>query len=302
MNKLIAELEILRGKVAVRLILTVIISVICGFVVLTAAAGSFTGEDGVEFAILVSVLSGAIVYFTMYFSLVKKVRKEYIFRFKNEIVHSVLSEIFEDIEFNHEACFSKEEVKETYLVPIGNRYRGDDLLSGTYRGVKFRQCDIDNKHVTSSGKHSQTITYFKGKWIQFDYKKKKLEGYLQIREKEFGGASKVYSLFSSMPLTENVKTESIEFNKHFEIKAEKPHTAFYLLTPHFMELIVSLIVRVEGQISIAFVNGVLNIAIHNKQNAFEPTIFMPLDSNIEEEIKSQAKIIKDVIDALKLDE
>ncbi|MDD4003456.1 MAG: DUF3137 domain-containing protein, partial [Clostridia bacterium] len=78
--------------------------------------------------------------------------------------------------------------------------------------------------------------------------------------------------------------------------------AFYLLTPHFMELIESLTVRVEGQISIAFVNGVLNIAIHNKQNAFEPTIFMPLTSNIEEEIKSQAKIIKDVIDALKLDE
>jgi hypothetical protein len=295
MDSFLNDLEEKRQKITFRIIIDIIISVFVLVVLLIII--------GIEkqFAII-ALFASFFIFIIIYYCWINAIFKEYKSGFKNNVVKNVLGGIFQDINLDYNACIDKEEIRNTYLVAVGNKYRGDDLMTAKYNGITFRQCDLHIQDVRSTGKTTTTVTYFKGKWMQFEFNKKKLDGYIQIREKEFGGAKKVYGIFSNMPQTEYVKTESIWFNDNFEIRAANPHTAFYLLTPHFMEMIKNLKERVEGQINIAFVNGVLNIAINNNLNSFEPPLFSPISEEISNILKNEANIIIDVIQALKLDE
>ena len=299
MDNVLRELENLRIKVAKKIYTAIFISILIAIALLII----FIIYDltQYEFFVFLPFFCGVLSFILIYYIKIKDLHKKYIFNFKNDIVQKIIGKNFNDFTFEPNNCFSAEEIKKSYIVPIGNRYSGDDLISGTYNNVKFKQCDLCIQNHQSTGKSSTTVTYFKGKWIQFDFTQKKLDGYLQIREKEYGGAKKVSSFFSEMPVTENIKTENIKFNEQFLVKAENPHTAFYLITPQFMELVQDLCKRVQGQISIAFTNGILHIAIHNRKNAFEPPLMSPIPENIENELNQEAKIIINVIDALNLD-
>ena len=303
MDPLLQELELLRAKAAKRLLVSVCVGIGVGIVLLLILLPIFIpmgGSELIQVPFILSFFLGFGIGALMAYFWANPVKKEYVSRFKNEIVSHLLSKSFEVTDFQPEACFDSEEVKGGYIVPIGNKYRGDDLISGRYKGVDFRQSDLYIQHVVHSGKHTHTYTYFHGKYLILDFQKKEVEGYLQIREKE-SGAQKVSSFFSGMPPVEKVQMESIEFNKHYEVRATHPHSVFYLLTPHFMETVEHLCERVEGQIGLSFQNGKLHIAVHNSKNAYEPPLFSPIPENFETQVLEESKIITDIIDVLILD-
>ncbi len=303
MHKLIEQLERLRQTAAQRLVISVALGIVIGIV-----AAGITGnllpansmEPGSHFKVAASIgaLFGVLTGTVLTARWAQPAKREYVTRFKEDVVRGVLDGLLDIQSFAHNSYLSSEEIKAAYLVPIGNRYRGDDLLSASYRGVHFRQCDLYIQHVQNSGKNSTTHTYFHGKWIVLDYTPKELQGYIQVRERESGSRRVSGGIFSSMPEVESVKLESVEFNRRFEVRATHPHSVFYLLTPHFMETVERLCQKVEGQIGLAFEKGRLHIAVHNNQNALEPPLFSPISQDIEQQLLQQTEIITDIIDVL----
>ena len=72
-----------------------------------------------------------------------------------------------------------------------------------------------------------------------------------------------------MPQKSDVETENEEFNKKYQILTKDAHTAFYILTPHFMEYILKADLMAEGQTYICFDSYHVYVAINNGRDMFE---------------------------------
>lgn len=287
----INELERLRKKATTALITIIAVCIICCFMLLLLLANVGNGFGvGLSFFLTVGIF---ILLFVVYY---KPLKDEFVKEYKDKIVKGCLEEIYDKVVLTHNEKLDSSLVESAYLVPIGNRYQGDDLITAEYKGIKFVSSDLHIHHVTSTGKTTQDVTYFKGKWIVIELKKP-INGYLQIREKDFFGATKASKIFSNMPRTEKIKTESIRFNEIFEVRAEIQQTAFYILTPNFMEILLNLY-DLEGQLMISFNGSALHIAVHNNENAFEPRMFEPVTERDNIRIKHEAKLIQQLIEEL----
>ena len=61
----------------------------------------------------------------------------------------------------------------------------------------------------------------------------------------------------------DIETENIAFNKKFQIITREPHNAFYILTPHFMERILSMDKTAHGKTSLVFEGSSVCITIQS---------------------------------------
>ena len=161
-------------------------------------------------------------------------------------------------------------------------------------GVKFVSSDVklEERHVrhTKNGTQVTYETYYLGRMFIFDFNKP-FDGYLQVLE---GGRPTSNRGFKK------VKLESVAFNKKFKTYSTSEHSAFYVLTPHFMEALMELERKNRGKIYFSFIDNRLYIGINNFINTFELKMFRKLDDKVFDEFKRELLIIKDVIQELKL--
>jgi hypothetical protein len=127
--------------------------------------------------------------------------------------------------------------------------------------LKIRFSDIELTHTEGSGKNRHTVTDFKGQWIVLELTKR-LESQLRVIER--GQPSRLST-------KSDVETENMTFNKKFQIKTDDPHTAFLVLTPHFMEYIEQADFKARNaRTSLWFSNNSVHIALDNGRDLFEP--------------------------------
>ncbi len=228
--------------------------------------------------------------------------KPYAAAYKTHLVKGLLSEKIEDLRYEPNSGVRKEVVEATDMMQLGNRYFVNDLIQGTYNGVRFSQSDILIEHHTSNGKHSHTTTYLKGRWLIFDFNKK-FHCDLQVRDKRFSYAKKSGGWFSDREKTSKLETESVLFNDTFSVYAANDSEAFYILTPHFMEALLQAKVQADGEVLFCFVDQQLHVAVNNKKDSFEPSVWKPIDrESAYRAIRDDLKLITDLVDTLNLDE
>lgn len=68
---------------------------------------------------------------------------------------------------------------------------------------------------------------------------------------------------------QEAQTENTAFNKKYQILTDDPHTMFYILTPHFMEYIVSADTAANGQTNFCFTGDRVRVALQNTLDFFE---------------------------------
>lgn len=232
----------------------------------------------------------------------RRVVKPYKAAYKEQLVKGLLSEKIENLRFVPNSGISKDVVESTDMMQLGNRYYTNDLIEGTYNGVRFSQSDILIQHHTSNGKSSHTTTYLKGRWLIFDFNKKFLCD-LQVRDRDFSYAKKSGGWFSDRDKTEKLETESVTFNRHFKVYAENDSEAFYILTPHFMEALLKAKVQTGGEVLFCFVDSKLHVAVNNKADSFEPPVWTPIDQeSARRAILGDMRLITDLVDTLSLDD
>jgi len=93
--------------------------------------------------------------------------------------------------------------------------------------------------------------------------------------------------------------ENVAFNEQFNVLTEDPHTAFYILTPQFMEIILSARERAYDKKHMCFTGEHLHIAIDTESDFFEARrSVVALKARVQNEID----YIKNIIDEFLLNE
>jgi len=210
--------------------------------------------------------------------------------FKGEFLIDVLNKNFQDVDYNAKSGFSRQYVQVAEFLPHGQRFNSNDMIEASYNGVKFKMSDI---HIEVRVKRDDHVTYetvFRGPFIELDFNKQ-IEGKVQVLER---GRSTLFSKY------ERIKMESVEFNKAFKIYATKSHTAFYILTPHFMEKLMTIENEHRGAFFFSFIEGKVYVALDSRKDNFEVGIFKKFDDKLIEEFENQLDLVKDLIDELKL--
>lgn len=252
------------------------------------------------------IVFGLICYILIAVLCTSKQAKEYSLAFKNYFVKSTLEKIFTNLKYYPDNGISRETIASTNMMRMGDRYSSNDLVTGNYKSIGFTQSDvhIEEEHETrDSDGHTRRyyVTIFKGRWMIFDFNKK-FKADVQVAQKGFGN-NKVGSWFSGEEKFKKVEMESQEFNKAFNVYAQQPLDAFYILTPKIMEKIKNLDERNEGKLLLCFIDNKLHVGIYNYEDSFEhKSVFKTTDEEkTRNDISTDIQKITMFIDELELD-
>lgn len=220
----------------------------------------------------------------------KKVKLEYKQLYKDTFVSSMLKSLLDDVSYDWRGGFSEMDVATFGVVKIGNIFKSEDYLSGSYKGVDFRQADVTIKHETGSGDDKKVTTYFSGRMFEFKFTGKSVQNV-----KVFSSAYQSWLNLRG----EKVDLENVLFNKSFDVFTPEPHDAFYILTPQMMEKITNLY-RYYPNIGFRFGDGRLCVAI-NGPDSFDGDYRKKISYPEEyARVKKEVQVIIDIIEMIGL--
>ena len=91
----------------------------------------------------------------------------------------------------------------------------------------------------------------------------------------------------------------MEFNKKFKILTGDGHTAFYLLTPHFMEQLVAADEAADSSTMFCFKDGRVHIVMFSGRDSFELSgVKLDKMENVRQKFRRDLKYMTDVMDIL----
>lgn len=203
---------------------------------------------------LAIILVGAFVSL-VYASNVPFLKQQYTTLYKETFVVSVLKTMLDDVKYDCNDGFTEFDIMQSGLIKIGNQLSSEDYLSGSYKGVKFRQADVDSINETWNGEEKETVTYFSGRLIEFEYPLK-LTSSVKV-------LSNYFTTYLSLP-SEIIDMEDVEFNDEFNVYALDAHEAFYILTPPLIEKL-KYIKKYCNIFAFNFAQGKIYFALQNKK-------------------------------------
>lgn len=214
--------------------------------------------------------------------------------YKELFVKGALEKNFQNVFYNPDWGFSKDDVKKFNLVKMGSDFSSEDYIKASYNGINFELSDVYVADTTSDGENSSTTIFFKGRMIIFNLSDKKVS-YLRMFSNNFR-----YSAVRRKDKPNKVDLESVEFNKEFSVYSENAHDVFYLLTPQYMERIQSLNARYKSIAINIWDNRVIFAFNEPKNDAFDASSVLKKIDYQNELAKIQADIddIKVIINAL----
>lgn len=240
---------------------------------------------GAFFLIIIPFFGGAI-YASYQFKQIKNLSNQ----FKEKYVSEELKKIFPDSQYDCYDGFSEAEVVESRLLYDRDRFKSEDMITGTYDGVKFKCCDVEQKEVRHSGKHTRVVTVFQGRFYEFDFPKSFVYDLLLTQPYN-------YRPFTSLS---KIKTESVHFNSELKVYAGSEHEAFYILTPDFMEKLLYFDQKYYDKISFSFKDNKLYIAIDTRKDYFDIKAFKTVNASIFKEYQEELRDIQSFIKDLNL--
>ena len=249
------------------------------------------------FIVALIFLIPAIVFLVFFYN--KK--KNYIGRFKDEIVHNIIKFIDPSLHYDPFCHVNENDYRQSGLfLENFDRYNGDDYVEGRRDKTVFCFSELHTEREVRSGKNTHWETIFKGLFFIGDF------------NKHFQGRTYVYSEnnpqlgFFSKLLTsfardlEKVKLESIEFENRFIVYSNDQVEARYILTPSFMERLVKLQDLMGDRTSYSFVDTNIYVAVPIADVLFEPSVFSTNDYNKLGDYYNTVHIVFDIIDELNL--
>ena len=272
----LTSLNELRKKAKTRMIICIIIGVI-------AILALNILMDNILTTILTFLIIAGLGVFAV------KPYIEFKSKYKETFVQSSLEGIFDNLNYQPYGGISRDIIKNTQMMQMGNKYHSNDYIEADYNGVHFIQSDVCIQEEThDSDNHSHTETYFRGRWMIFDFNKT-FKANLQVVQNGFKHAKRKRFFGKEEEKYKKVEMEDITFNKEFKIFAQNEHDAFYILTPQMMERIRNVANNIDGYLILCFIDNTLHVGIHTNRDSFEPSMMKELDPEVEKQ-----KIINDI--------
>lgn len=250
------------------------------------------GDPRMFFVIFMAIDFVLIGFGAIWGKVCGKAKKKYADTYKQLISRPVLDSCFDNAQFDPGAGYPREEFRASGLLPVGagHTYVSEDLITGTYKGVAFRRADIRITHK-SGGKHKTTVVDADGRMLEVAFHKEVRDTIRIAKE------PKAIVLFGEDVL---VETEDMDFNRKFNVYARDKHSAFYFLTPQFIEFFKHMYDK-DDVIYITFNGEKLYFLISGHGGIFEPP-FREFD--IWDEVrkcKGELTEIREIIEGLQLD-
>lgn len=290
-NELLSRLKSLKKMVFLGKVLAIALPVI-GFVLI-----AFIAMQEEWILMLAAILVLLLLWFANALKLKSQSRKLKTL-LGQSITMPVLQEIFEVHEYLPDKGIDERIIYAADLVESWDRYSGSDLLRGKYRGLNILYSDIhlEREEIDTDSEGSTTthyVTVFRGQWMICDFHKQ-LPATLHLKAK---GRSQLFKPKS------DIETENAAFNKRYQIKTRDGHTAFYVLTPHFMEYIMQAGEIANAPTSFCFSGSQVHIAIDSRHDSLELKR-VKLDSvdKIRNKFRNELKYVTNILDLLLLNE
>lgn len=216
---------------------------------------------------------------------------------KKELITSILEDQFESVSYKPELMINVSRINQAGLIKRPDKYDGEDYISGMYKGVKFEVSDVNLKerHETRDSNGNRTVTYetyFKGRWYIYTFDRK-FNDVLKIVEGRFNSADK-RGLIS-------IETESIQFNKKYQIYASTQEYAFYHITSSMIEKLLELEALHRGTIQYCFMNNELHIGVNDNHDYMELSLKKPINEVSMKDFMADIDLIPAIINELRLD-
>jgi hypothetical protein len=281
------------------------IAIPVGVVGAFALLAVFGINDMIGTGILAALISfvSAMVIFLVGRGKEKKLKSE----MGDHIVLPALREVFEIKEYSPSKCLSPEWINSAGLIDDWTEIEGSDYFEGSYKGINIVFSDLrlqrkeEKWERNEDGKNEKKVSYitvFKGQWLTCDFGKE-LAASVRLNERK-SVVKEGLSRYSNHDLSKSsIETEDVAFNKKYRIRAEDGHTAFYLLTPHFMEQLTATDAAADGATHFSFTGKKVHIALNNGRDAFEVNRMdiTSMDS-VRQHIRSDLKYLTNIMDIL----
>ena len=161
------------------------------------------------------------------------------------ISEAVIKEAFgADSQYDAFGHIPDDYVAATGFVDDYDHIYGSDFVRGHYRGVPILFSDVrltrtDREYDSETKRNEEhEVDLFKGYWLVADFGRELAAVPLTVLERRSGGGS--------------IPMESEAFNRQFSVFCSDAHTAFYILTPHFMERLVAVDEAADGRSNFHF--------------------------------------------------
>lgn len=275
-----------------------IITMVAGFLIFLAGAmeGSAIAAGGLLFFVI------SIVLFVLY-GQHKKSLKTFV---GEQITVPVLQEFMELESFEPNAYTDKSVLDSLSILPGHNMESGSDLIRGTYKGNRMELCDLLLQQITSTGKTTTVVTVFEGQLVTYALDRV-IDGYVEVTKRTVGKADGFFKRLKRWGASvstgreyEYVETENEAFNRMFDVRAENPQTAFLVLTPQFMERLMT----VNGQVStnFCFAGDRLYMAVKSEEDRFEVNTDIDTETDLEqlrERLRQDMRATTSLLDELR---
>jgi len=180
------------------------------------------------------------------------------------ITRSVIREVLgDDVEYNP---WGKIEPGSMVFPFTYNTSTGSDHIMADYKGLDIELGDIELIEKSETTQEEDGIasecrvTHFKGQWLTCDFGKE-LSGQVFVSQRKRK---------DRVAMKSNVTMDNEQFNKRFCVRADDPQEAYYILTPHMMEYILSVTNKSGGTVYMSFLReGKLHVAVQTGRDFFE---------------------------------
>jgi len=191
-----------------------------------------------------------------------------------------------------------------------DRYSGEDLVKGSFNGVKLEFSEIHAEYKTTSTDSkgrttTQWHTIFKGVFFAADFNKDFNTRTVVVpdsAESVFG--SYIGNFLQKMNFSRSgqlIKLESPDFERAFAVYGDDQVEARYLLTPSLMERILTLRARFGAGLSLSFFGSMLILAIPESRDLFEmDSKALELESGLDQLYRDLTMLLG-IVDALNLE-
>ena len=213
-----------------------------------------------------------------------------------DIVNGIVNEVLDNAIYAAPYRLSDEIIVSSHMVlpqPY-DKISGSDFINGEYKGLLLKMSDIDLTRRVSTGDDEETDErVFDGQWLMCDF------------GKALSGEVHVSQITKSMPDSvkrQRIRMENEQFNEKFVVTADDPEEAFYVLTPHMMEYILSLEKKNKGILYMSFLrDGKFHIAVNSGEDFFELGKKKPDYETLRQIFLDQLRWYTDIIDVLRLE-
>ena len=175
---------------------------------------------------------------------------------------------------------------------------GSDHIKAVYNGLNIELGDvelIDKTEDTDEEGHTNTRqdTVFKGQWLTCDFGKE-LAGQVYVSER---------SKKDHRSMKSNVTMDNEQFSKRFCVRADDPQEAYYILTPHMMEYILTMEDKSGGTVYLSFRReGKMHVAVQTGRDFFELGKTNTDAETLRRKFLGELRWFTDIVDTLRVED